>query len=84
MTSWLRALRDLPSAVKRQAGQLSIARGAPSTLRNRGRLPKQPSHQRCRAGRLRGARTNKVHIFMGERLQVDKPKGAPAWLPGKI
>ena len=26
----------------------------------------------------------KVHVFTGERVQVDKPKGAPAWMPDKI
>jgi hypothetical protein len=25
-----------------------------------------------------------VHIFTGERLQVKKPKNAPAWMPDKI
>jgi len=25
-----------------------------------------------------------VHIFTGERKQVKKPKGAPAWMPDKI
>jgi hypothetical protein len=46
--------------------------------------PWQASHQRYRAGWLREARTKKGHVFMGERLQVDKPEGAPAWLPDKI
>ncbi|MGA9098113.1 MAG: non-histone chromosomal MC1 family protein [Methanotrichaceae archaeon] len=26
----------------------------------------------------------KVHIFQGERVQVDKPANAPAWMPDKI
>ena len=26
----------------------------------------------------------KLHIFKGERVQVDKPKSAPAWMPDKI
>ena len=25
-----------------------------------------------------------MHVFTGERVQVDKPKGAPAWMPDKI
>jgi hypothetical protein len=25
-----------------------------------------------------------VHVFTGERVQVDKPKGAPAWMKDKI
>jgi len=34
--------------------------------------------------RLRERGTKKVHIFSGERVQVTKPKGAPAWMPEKI
>jgi hypothetical protein len=34
--------------------------------------------------RLRERGTKKVHIFTGERKQVDKPAGAPAWMPAKI
>ena len=34
--------------------------------------------------RLRERGTKKVHVFTGERVQVDKPKGAPAWMPDKI
>ena len=29
-------------------------------------------------------KVHKVHIFTGERVQIDKPKGAPAWMPAKI
>jgi hypothetical protein len=25
-----------------------------------------------------------VHVFTGERVQEDKPKGAPAWMGDKI
>ena len=25
-----------------------------------------------------------MHVFTGERKQVKKPKGAPAWMPDKI
>jgi hypothetical protein len=28
--------------------------------------------------------TKKVHIFAGERVQMDKPRGAPEWMPEKI
>jgi Non-histone chromosomal protein MC1 len=34
--------------------------------------------------KLRERGTKKVHIFTGERKQVKKPKGAPAWMPDKI
>ena len=34
--------------------------------------------------RLRERGTKKVRVFTGERVQVDKPKGAPAWMPAKI
>ena len=33
---------------------------------------------------LRERGTKKVHVFIGERVQVDKPKGAPAWMKDKI
>jgi hypothetical protein len=33
---------------------------------------------------LRERGTKKVHVFTGERKQVKKPKGAPAWMPDKI
>ena len=34
--------------------------------------------------KLRERGTKKVHVFTGERVQVDKPKSAPAWMPDKI
>ena len=34
--------------------------------------------------KLRERGTKKVHIFIGERVQVDKPKGMPAWMTDKI
>ena len=34
--------------------------------------------------RLHERGTKKVHIFIGERVQVDKPNGAPDWMPDKI
>ena len=38
----------------------------------------------CTDIKLRERGTKKVHLFVGERVQVDKPKGAPAWMPDKI
>ena len=34
--------------------------------------------------RLRERGTKKAHIFTGERKQVDKSAGTPAWMPAKI
>jgi len=34
--------------------------------------------------KLRERGTKRLHVFTGERVQVDKPKGAPAWMPEKI
>jgi len=34
--------------------------------------------------RLRERGTNRVHVFKGERKQVDAPKGAPSWLGDKV
>lgn len=34
--------------------------------------------------KLRERGTKKVHLFQGERIQVDKPASAPAWMPDKI
>ena len=34
--------------------------------------------------RLRERGTKKVHVFTGKRVQVKKPKEAPAWMPDKI
>jgi hypothetical protein len=34
--------------------------------------------------KLRERGTKKLHVFTGERVQVDKPKSAPAWMPDKI
>jgi hypothetical protein len=52
---------------------------------------KQPSQAALKAAnrgysdiKLRERGTKKVHIFTGERKQVKKPKGAPAWMPDKI
>ena len=53
-----------------------------------GRSPRQAALKAANKGytniRLRERGTKKVHIFEGERVQVDKPKSAPAWMPDKI
>lgn len=53
-----------------------------------GKAPRQAALKAANRGytdiRLREKGTKKVHIFTGERIQVDKPKGAPAWMPEKI
>jgi hypothetical protein len=52
---------------------------------------KQPRQVRSKAANggytdisLRKQGTKKVHIFTGERKQVKKSKGGPAWMPDKI
>ena len=53
-----------------------------------GKAPRQAALKAANRGhtdiRLRERGTKKVHIFAGERIQVAKPKGAPAWMPDKI
>ena len=53
-----------------------------------GKSPRQAALKAANRGhkdiRLRERGTKKVHIFTGERLQVKKPKSAPAWMPDKI
>ena len=53
-----------------------------------GKAPRQAALKAANRGhtdiRLRERGTKKVHVFTGERVQVDKPKGAPAWMPDKI
>jgi len=53
-----------------------------------GKAPRQAALKAANRGhtdiRLRERGTKKVHIFTGERVEVDKPKGAPAWMPDKI
>ena len=53
-----------------------------------GKAPRQAALKAANRGitdiRLRERGTKKVHVFAGERVQVDKPKGAPAWMPAKI
>ena len=53
-----------------------------------GKSPRQAALKAANRGvtdiRLRERGTKKVHIFTGERKQVNKPAGAPAWMPAKI
>jgi hypothetical protein len=53
-----------------------------------GKSPRQAALKAANRGhkniRLREKGTKKVHVFTGERVQVKKPKGAPAWMPDKI
>jgi hypothetical protein len=54
----------------------------------RGTAPRQAALKAANRGytdiRLRERGTKKVHIFTGERKQVNKPKGGPSWMPDKI
>ena len=53
-----------------------------------GKAPRQAALKAANRGytdiKLRERGTKKLHVFTGERVQVDKPKGAPAWMPDKI
>jgi len=53
-----------------------------------GKSPRQAALKAANRGhtdiKLRERGTKKVHIFQGERVQVSKPKGAPAWMPDQI
>lgn len=53
-----------------------------------GKQPRQAALKAANRGitdiRLRERGTKKVHLFKGERVQVTKPKGAPAWMPETI
>ena len=53
-----------------------------------GKAPRQAALKAANRGhtdiRLRERGTKKVHVFTGERVQVKKPKGAPAWMPDNI
>ena len=53
-----------------------------------GKSPRQAALKAANRGytdiKLREHGTKKVHVFTGERVQVDKPKGGPAWMPDKI
>ena len=53
-----------------------------------GNAPRQAALKAANRGhtdiKLRERGTKKLHVFTGERVQVDKPKDAPAWMPDKI
>ena len=53
-----------------------------------GKQPRQAALKAANRGytdiKLRERGTKKVHVFTGKRVQVDKPKNAPAWMPDKI
>jgi hypothetical protein len=53
-----------------------------------GKSPRQAALKAANHGytdiKLRERGTKKVHVFTGERIQVDKPKNAPAWMKDKI
>ena len=53
-----------------------------------GKSPRQAALKAANRGhtdiKLRERGTKKVHVFTGERVQVDKPKSAPAWMKDKI
>ena len=53
-----------------------------------GKSPRQAALKAANRGytdiKLRERGTKKVHVFTGERVQVDKPAGAPTWMPDKI
>ena len=53
-----------------------------------GKAPRQAALKAANRGhtdiKRRERGTKKVHVFTGERVQVDKPKSAPAWMPDKI
>ena len=53
-----------------------------------GKAPRQAALKAANRGhtdiKLRERGTKKVHVFTGERVQVDKPKGAPDWMKDKI
>jgi len=54
----------------------------------RGKQPRQAALKAACRGyidiRLRERGTKKLHVFVGERVQTEKPKNAPAWMPGTI
>ena len=54
----------------------------------RGKQPRQAALKAANRGikdiRLRERGTKNVLMFTGERKQVEKPVGAPAWLPATI
>lgn len=54
----------------------------------RGNAPRQAALKACNRGQnlilLRESGTSKIHVFTGDRSQVDKPTDAPPWMPARI
>ena len=50
-----------------------------------GRSPRQAALKAANRSHMdiskRERGTKNMHVFTGQRVQVDKPKGAPAWMP---
>ena len=53
-----------------------------------GNQPRQAALKAANRGHteinLREKGTKKVHVFIGERKRIKKPKGAPAWMAARI
>jgi hypothetical protein len=53
-----------------------------------GKSPRQAALKAANQGhtdiKLREHGTKKVHVFTGERVQAERPRGAPAWMPDRI
>ena len=53
-----------------------------------GKSPRQAALKAANRGhtdiRLRERGTKKVHLFEGQRIEVDKPANAPAWMKDRI
>ena len=53
-----------------------------------GKAPRQAALKAANRGhtdiKLRERGTKKLHVFTGERVQVDKPKGASSWMGDNI
>ena len=53
-----------------------------------GKQPRQAALKAANRGhtdiKLRERGTKRVHVFIGERKQIKKPKNAPKWMPAKI
>jgi hypothetical protein len=51
-----------------------------------GKVPRQAALKAANQGHkdIKLRERGKLHVFTGERVQVDKPKSAPAWVKGKL
>lgn len=54
----------------------------------RGKMPRWVALKAASRGytdiRLMERGTKNVHVFVGERVRIDKPANAPAWMPDKV